>query len=178
MRYILAAFVTLIVLFVGAVLYAWSGLYNIAAAKPHWAITSLFIETLRDRSIAAHSDGVKVSNINEGDPRKTAFTHYHEMCRLCHGAPEFQPEEFAKGLYPEPPSMTAGHIQEERSDDEIYWIAKNGIKLTGMPAFGPTHEETELRGLVAIVKKIPHMTPQAYRRQVEQESSKEEVHSH
>jgi hypothetical protein len=178
MRYILAAFLMLIVLLVGVVLYAWSGLYNIAATKPHWAITSTFIEILRDRSIAVHSDAIKIMNISEGELRKNSFTGYHEMCRLCHGAPEYQPEEFAKGLYPEPLSMMAGHIQEELSDREIYWIVKNGIKLTGMPAFGPTHNEAELRGLVAIAKEITQMSPEFYRRQVEQETSREEGHGH
>jgi hypothetical protein len=37
-------------------------------------------------------------------------------------------------------------VQQEWSDGELYWIFKNGLKMTGMPAFGATHGEEELRG--------------------------------
>lgn len=40
--------------------------------------------------------------------------------------------------------MVAGHIQDERSEAEIFWIVKNGLKMTGMPAFGPPHSEEQL----------------------------------
>lgn len=113
-------------------------------------------------------------NLNDPKLKLTAFSHYHVTCRLCHGAPEYEPEEFAKGLYPAPPSMTSGHIQKARSEAEIYWIVKHGIKMTGMPAFGPTHEEKELWGLVALAEEIPEMSPEQYRQQVKAASSKGE----
>jgi len=105
--------------------------------------------------------------LNDAKLKEAAFPHYHEMCRLCHGAPSYAPEEFSKGLYPAPPNMTSGHIQNDLSDAEIYWIVKHGIKMTGMPAFGPTHKEDVLWGLVALAKEMPQMDPEHYRRQVE-----------
>ena len=83
------------------------------------------------------------------------FPHYHETCRLCHEGPGYLPAEFAEGLYPHPPGMTAGHLQEALSDAEIYWIVKHGLKMTGMPTFGPTPDEEQLWGIVAIVEEIP-----------------------
>ena len=62
--------------------------------------------------------------------------------------------------------MTSGSIQKARSDVEIYWIVKHGIKLTGMPAFGRTHDEEQLWGIVAIVEEIPRMSPEQYRQLV------------
>lgn len=62
--------------------------------------------------------------------------------------------------------MTAGAVQDTRSSDEIYWIVKNGIKMTGMPAFGPTHDETELWGLVAFTRELPEMNAEAYARAI------------
>ena len=167
MKNTLKAFIVLIVLVLGAFLYAWSGLYNISATEPHWAITSSFIEILRDRSIDAYSDGVQTPDLREPKLKEAAFPHYHEMCRLCHGAPQYPPEEFAKGLYPAPPSMTEGHIQEERSQDQFYWIVKHGLKMTGMPAFGSTHDEKELWGLAALAWEMPHMTPERYRQVID-----------
>lgn len=166
MKHIWTAVIILAVMVVGALVFAWSGSYDIAATSPHWKITSLFIGMLRERSIEARSDGINVPNLDDPKFENTAFPHYHEMCRLCHGAPGYEAEEFAKGLYPAPPGMTSGRIQETSSDSEIYWIVKHGIKMTGMPAFGPTHEEEILWGLAAIAKKIPRMPPEQYRKQI------------
>lgn len=179
MKYTLTIIITLAVVGVGALLFAWSGIYNIAATKPHWGITLSFIEMLRDRSISVRSDDIRVPNLDDDEFGEAAISHYHDMCRLCHGAPGHPPEEFAKDLYPDPPSMTSGHIQKERSQAEIYWIAKHGIKLTGMPAFGPTHDEKELWGLVALATVIPQMSPEEYRRQVQKVGQEEEGgHAH
>lgn len=177
MKYVLGIVLTLAVLGVGVLLFAWSGIYNVAATKPHWGITLSLIEMLRDRSISVRSDDVGEPDLDNAKLMEAALTHYHEMCRLCHGAPDYQPEEFAKGLYPHPPNMTSGHVQEERSRAEIYWIVKHGIKMTGMPAFGPTHSDPELYGLVALTMEIPQMTPEEYRRQVQRMSS-EGGHGH
>lgn len=162
-----------------AFMFAWSGSYNIAATAPHWEITSTFIEALRDRSVGAHSEGIQVPDLNDPQLVDAAFSHYHGMCRLCHGAPQHPPEEFASGLYPAPPSMAAGHIQEERNNAEIYWIVKNGLKMTGMPAFGPTHNENELWGLVALAQEMPRMSPEQYRRKIDAMDTQGEMgHEH
>jgi hypothetical protein len=181
MKYLLTAGIVLACLAMGAIVFAWFGIYNIAATEPHWGITSSFIAMLRDRSITVRSKDIQVPNLNNAKLKEKGFPHYHEMCRLCHGAPEYQPAEFAEGLYPPPPRLAAGHIQQELSDAEIYWIAKHGLKMTGMPAFGPTHDEEELWGLVVIVKEIPRMSAEQYRHLVESTKAGEESghgHSH
>jgi mono/diheme cytochrome c family protein len=183
MKYLLTAGIVLACLVVGAIIFAWFGIYNIAATEPHWGITSSLIGMLRDRSIAVRSEDVQVPNLNDAKLREKGFPHYHEMCRLCHGAPAYQPTEFAEGLYPSPPSLTAGHVQQELRDAEIYWIVKHGLKMTGMPAFGPTHDEEELWGLVAIVEDIPRMSAERYRYLIEsmnpdEESGHEHSHGH
>ena len=175
MRYVLTIVIVLAVLIVGAVLYVWSGSYNIAATEPHWSITLSLIDTLKDRSIEVRSKNIKPPNLDVPKLKELAFPHYHEMCRLCHGAPGYLPEEFATGLYPSPPSMTKGDIQKELSDAEIYWIVKHGIKLTGMPAFGPTHKDEILWGLVALSKEIPKMTPEQYQLRVKEMGLEEEM---
>jgi len=181
MKYVLTVVIVLAVWAVGAFLFAWSGIYNIAATKPHWNITLSFIQMLRDRSIEVHSEDIQAPNLDDPKLEEAVFSHYHGMCRLCHGAPEYEPEEFAKGLYPSPPSMTAGYIQQARSETEIYWIVKHGIKMTGMPAFGPTHNDEELWGLTVLTTEMPHMTIEQYRQQLKaagSEGEKDRGHVH
>lgn len=168
MKYVITIAVVSAVLIVGAALYMWFGIYNIAATKPHWNSTLSFIETFRDRSIAVRSEDIRAPNLDDPKLTEAALPHYHEMCRLCHGAPGYAPEEFAIGLYPSPPSMKSGNIQKERSDAEIYWIVKHGIKMTGMPAFGPTHKEEQLWGLVALAEEMPQMSTEHYRQRLKE----------
>jgi mono/diheme cytochrome c family protein len=167
LKYFLTAAILVVVLGLGAILYAWSGVYSIAATEPHWAATSSFISMVRDRSIAVRSDSIDVPDMDDPQYRQAAFSHYHGMCRLCHGAPGYPVNEFARGLYPAPPDMRSGGIQKARSEAELYWIVKHGLKMTGMPAFGPTHDETELWGLVALVAQMPGMVPARYAQGIE-----------
>ena len=44
----------------------------------------------------------------------------------------------------------------------MFWIIKNGVKMTGMPSFGPSHKDDEIWKLVAFVQKLPKMKPEEY----------------
>ena len=167
MKYLLTIIGFIVVLGLGGMLFAWSGIYDIAATEPHWDVTASLIGTLRDRSVAVQSEGVQTPDLDDPQYRMAAVAHYHGMCRLCHGAPGAPINEFAEGLYPSPPDLTSGAVQNTRSTAEMYWIVKHGIKMTGMPAFGPTHDETELWGLVALARALPRMSAEAYAKEVE-----------
>jgi mono/diheme cytochrome c family protein len=54
-------------------------------------------------------------------------------------------------------------VQNEWSDTELYWIADNGIKLSGMPAFGSNYEKQEIAALTAFVRRLPKVSPEQYR---------------
>ncbi len=60
------------------------------------------------------------------------------------------------------------------TDDELYWIIGNGIKMTGMPAFGPTHDKDEPWGVVTFVRDLPNLNPKEYQAMVEAAGFKEE----
>ena len=64
------------------------------------------------------------------------------MCVVCHGAPGKEPSYIRQGLRPEPPNLAES--SKRWGGAELFWIIKNGIKMTGMPAFGPTHQDEEI----------------------------------
>lgn len=163
MRSIVIILVIIILLVAAGVIYMYSGYYNIAATQPHWKTTVSIINRLRNASIAAHSTGIQPTSITDPKLLNEGLRHFHEMCRLCHGAPGYEKEEFAKGLYPKPPDLASRGIQQLR-DAEIFWVLKNGIKMTGMPAFGPTHQDDELWGMVSISRRLPGLTPEQYKK--------------
>ncbi len=161
--------------------FVWSGIYNVAATVPHWKVTHLFLEEVRERSISTHSRGIIVPPLKEPKFMDTGFKNYHAMCRLCHGTPGYSQTEIAKGLYPPPPDLTKEESVKDRNGAELYWVIRNGIKMTGMPAFGPTHSEDELWGIVAFLKKLPSLKPEEYKAMVKAAGlhrEREDDHSH
>jgi mono/diheme cytochrome c family protein len=79
------------------------------------------------------------------------------MCVTCHGAPGVDPSEAGQGLNPPAPDLTLAKVQA-RSDGELFWIIQNGIRMTGMPAFGPTHKEQAIWRMVAFVRHLPELS--------------------
>ena len=171
-------FIALLVLLgcvlLGGGVFVWSGIYNVGADVPHWKSTFLLLEAVRERSIAVHSEGIKAPPLNHGELVDAGFPHFHDMCRLCHGAPGYPREEFAEGLYPSPPDLKSRDVQDENDDRALYWIVKNGLKMTGMPSFGKTHTEKQLWGIVAVVRRLPILDPKEYQDMVERLSGKGE----
>jgi hypothetical protein len=123
-----------------------------------------------------------VPSLDNKDAVDTGFPHFHDMCRLCHGAPGYQRKEFAQGLYPNPPVLSSHEVQHENDDRALYWIVKNGLKMTGMPSFGKSHSEKQLWGIVAFVRRLPSLDRQTYKGMVESLSKggegKERPHEH
>jgi len=147
---------------VGAAL-VWFGSFNVLARVPHWDITSEAIEILRDRSIVVHSRDIAPPR---GDPAlmNRGAALYRETCVHCHGAPGTPAAVFSQGIYPAPADLLSGSVQTEWKDSELYWIVENGIKLTGMPAFGSTYDKGEIAALTDFLKRLPKISPDEYRK--------------
>ncbi len=63
-------------------------------------------------------------------------------------------------MRPVPPALA--HAAKRWSGAEIHWLVTNGAKMTGMPAFGPTHDEQTIWNISAFVKALPGMTAEEY----------------
>jgi mono/diheme cytochrome c family protein len=162
-RFALSLLLALLLLAAAGLAFVYLGAYDVAATRPHTALVEGLLETLRTRSVAARADGVPDPPPVDADLLAEGFEHYEAMCVACHGAPGRERGELGQGMTPEPP-----HLAEDPwdlSEREVFWIVKNGIKLAGMPAFGPTHSDRQIWGLVAVVRRLPRMDADEYRRQ-------------
>jgi mono/diheme cytochrome c family protein len=140
----------------------YSGLADVAATSPHWAVTRWVLATTMRKSVERQAAGIVVPMALDDDEHVGAgAVEYEEMCASCHGAPGVEPGVVGKGLNPEPPDLA--DEANEWSAAEIFWITKHGVRMTGMPAFGPTHSDEEIWDVVALVKRLPPMSPAEYR---------------
>src|SRR4029450_5542055 len=151
-----AAFV--LVAAVGVAIYA--GLYNIAADVPHTQPVYWLFETTRERSVAARARDIVVPNdLDNANRISKGASEYAEMCSGCHLAPGMKRTEISQGLYPRAPERRHG---TDLTPAEQFWIVKHGVKMTGMPAWGITHDDELLWDVVAFVRKLPELTPEQY----------------
>lgn len=163
----------LFILALGAGLYLYKGMYNFAATSPHNNLTSLLIRESLERSVRKHAVDINKPQMLEKNGVQDGFEEYDEMCSMCHGAPGLPESVLYKGLNPRPPKLHEVH--EEWADEELFWIIKNGIKMTGMPAYGPTHTDDEIWTLVSFIKELPKMTDKEYKALMDKNS---DHHSH
>jgi mono/diheme cytochrome c family protein len=112
----------------------------------------------RDQSVAKRAPKDKDPYI--GDPAAIAlgFELYRENCVMCHGAPGVAAAKLSKGINPRAPSL--GEKGDDTPDGELFWVVKHGIRMTSMPAFGPTHTDEETWKIVAFIRHLPDLTAQ------------------
>lgn len=138
----------------------YAGLYNIAADVPHPQPVYWLYETVRDRSVAARARDIVVpTDLDDANRISTGAGLYAEMCSGCHLAPGMKRTEISRGLYPRAPELRR---QTDLSPAEQFWIVKHGVKMSGMPAWGVTHDDKLLWDVVAFVRKLPELTPEQY----------------
>jgi len=101
--------------------------------------------------------------------------HYAAMCADCHLAPGVGKSDIRDGLYPTPPNLTE---RIPASAAEMFWVIKHGIKMSGMPAWGRTHDDSSIWGLVAFLQKLPDLTPAQYQALARTEEESHHQHSH
>jgi ketosteroid isomerase-like protein/mono/diheme cytochrome c family protein len=174
MKTALTVLFTLAAVAVLAVAVVLSGTFNVAADEPHWSITSSTIETVRDRSISRQASDASIPK-DLADPKLVASgaSEYAEMCTACHLAPGMRDTELRKGLYPMPPDLAVHGAH--RSPAEQFWIIKHGLKMSGMPAWGLTHDDQRIWSMVAFLQKLPSLSADQYKALAE---SGEGGHSH
>lgn len=125
---------------------------------------------------SAQKNGPTMKNPNTMDlTLDEGLDHYKDNCVLCHGAPGVESAEIGKGLNP-PAPMLDRPMTRERTDGELFWTIKNGIRMTGMPAFGPTHTDDEIWKIVQFVRHLPQLTASEKGELIE--ATKEEEHHH
>ena len=92
-----------------------------------------------------------------------ARAHFADHCASCHGNDGSGDTALGRNLYPKAPDMRLAATQD-LSDGEIYWIIENGVRLTGMPAWGTGGpDDSDTWKLVHFIRHLPHLTAEDLR---------------
>ena len=90
-----------------------------------------------------------------------ARAHWADHCATCHANDGSGQTEIGRNLYPKAPDMRKARTQN-LTDGELFSIIRNGIRLTGMPAWGDPagHDDEDNWELVHFIRHLPKITPQ------------------
>lgn len=144
-----------------AFLFAWSGLYNVAASRGHYRIFEWALAFVMNNSVETHAALIKEPPLNDPNLLILGASHFYTSCAPCHGGPGQQPNATLRNALPPAPDL---HDTAERwKDREIYWIVRHGIKYTGMPAWPAQSRDDEVWAVVAFINALPKLDAPRYR---------------
>jgi mono/diheme cytochrome c family protein len=123
------------------------------------------------RRIATPAGAKGLKNPYQGTPESLAEAreHFVEHCATCHGLDGRGDTPIGRNLYPKAPNMTDAETQR-LTDGELFYIISNGVRFTGMPAWGSEDSPQSIWELVAFIRRLPQLTPEELRLMQEQAS--------
>jgi mono/diheme cytochrome c family protein len=147
---------------IAAAAFFFGGFFNVAASEDDPDIVNWAIEHVRDASIGRHATVMPTGSLEDQALVQAGAKSFSQRgCVHCHGGPGVEWSKFSEGLNPGPPDL------KDVVDDppqELFWVIKNGIKMTGMPSFGKIEvPDPEIWSIVAFVKKLKTISDADYK---------------
>ncbi len=150
----------LMILGAGAFIFMYSGIYDISMLNHDNGVINWALDNGMTRSVQYHAKGIEVPDLSDAVKVREGFQVYKMRCVSCHGAPGVKSGQIAEGLWPTAPSLA--ETVPDWKPAELFWITKNGIKFTAMPAWGSSYNDDQIWAIVAYLEKLPSLTPAEY----------------
>jgi mono/diheme cytochrome c family protein len=146
----------------GAVgIFMWSVYSSGLSARSAPSASEAFVAA-RLRRLAMPGSAREAKNPVPAGPEvlKEAMEHFADHCATCHANNGSGNTGIGRGMYPKAPDMRAPETQS-LTDGELFYIIHNGVRFTGMPAFGsdqPGDPDEASWKLVHFIRRLPHIT--------------------
>lgn len=137
----------------------WFASGGIAARQAPARLETDIARALRHRAIPPSARALANPLAGTTEVLQEGRSHFADHCATCHGNDGRGKTEIGQNLYPKAPDMSSKETQS-LSDGEIFYIIKNGVRLTGMPAWGMDTPEDDRQSwrLVAFIRHMPSIT--------------------
>ncbi len=156
----LSSLLLLAVLIGSAIIYF--GLFNVSARGGHWPVVSWVLHTSFRQSVALRAPPASdVPALDDDDLVTLGARHYQLSCAVCHGEPDARQTRTMLSMLPAPPP-----IKEAVSDwepNELFWIIKHGVKMTGMPHWPARERDDDIWPVVAFLERLSDLDNEQYK---------------
>ena len=144
----------------GAAAFGWVTIRRGFSARDNPSALEVYVaKTARNLSIPASERDAKNPFAPTAEVLSEARAHFADHCATCHGNDGSGKTEIGQNLYPKTPDLRQSETQD-LTDGHIYYIIHNGIRLTGMPAWGDPDKDDDSWKLVLFIRHLPQMTLQ------------------
>ena len=148
-----------VLLAVGA-FFVWRVIRRGFSARETPTKLEAFVATkARALAVPASYRGLKNPVSDSPENIRAGLEHFADHCFLCHANDGSGDTSFGKNMYPKPPDMRRAETQN-KSDGELFYTIYNGIRLSGMPAFGEKDQSDadSTWQLVRFIRHLPSLT--------------------
>jgi len=144
----------------GALTFVKSGLFDVGASRPHTKFTEWITHETMIHSVRHHARSVEPPMKFSSSQIVAGFCEYQTHCVTCHGAAGVARQQWADGFEPAPPYLL--DINQRFTPPELFWIVKNGIKMTAMPSWRSQMSDAQTWNVVAWLEASEKLPPQTY----------------
>jgi cytochrome c553 len=144
----------------GALLFAWSGLYNVAATAGHWPAVAWLLGYTMKNSVELHALPIAPPPLGDVALIERGAGHYETGCAPCHGAPGWSRNRIPRNMLPQPPYLPPQI--DKWSETELFRLVKHGLKYTGMPSWPAAGRDDEVWAVIAFLLRLPAMDAEEY----------------
>lgn len=141
-------------------LYVFLARHGFSARAKPLAAEEFVARRLRGLAIPARAGNLRNPVVPTPENLRDGRIHFADHCASCHGNDGSGDTQIGRNLYPKAPDMRKAETRR-LTDGELFTIIKNGVRFTGMPAWGEgTVEDDESSWkLVAFIRHLPELTP-------------------
>jgi hypothetical protein len=163
MRILAAIGLIAIVAAIAAAVFTFGGYYSVAATDADWNVVAWALARVRESSIDRHAVATPPAGLDDpATVQAGARAFAARGCPFCHGAPGVEWAKASEAMRPDPPDLK--DVGQTDPAGRIFWVVKNGIKMTGMPGFSMIGaDDKEIWSIAAFVKKLPTVSDADYK---------------
>jgi mono/diheme cytochrome c family protein len=155
----IAVFVVILAALAGVIYFViWFSNHGFSAREnPSWVETVVARQARKTATPAGAKELKNPQPVTEASTAE-AREHFVEHCSVCHGSTGRGDTLYGRNLYPKVPDLTQADTQQ-LTDGELFYIISNGVRFTGMPAFGGEDSSESIWWLVSFIRRLPKLNP-------------------
>lgn len=156
-KFLLGIIVTILVLILVVLGFAFLGLFPTTANVPPPALERHLAMGAVDASMERHAP--RISNpLTPNDANLIDGMKLYTMnCALCHGGLDRKPSTLSTSFYPPPPNL----ISDPPDDPEwhIFYTIRTGVRYTGMPSWDKTLAQQDMWKITMFLSHMDKLPP-------------------
>lgn len=145
---------------IAAAAVVYSGIYDISVTRQHLQPIHSLMEIAMRQSVRLHARKIEEPDLSNPQMALRGAATFHGKCVQCHGAPGVAQSDIGLSMQPLPGPLV--DAQQHWQPRELYWVVRNGIKMTGMPAWQYRLEDAQIWELVAFMQQLPQLNATQY----------------